>query len=256
MQEKKTRHSVRLLTGIVFPLVILLVWYLVTASGNTSEMLLPRPVSIWNAFVKYISDGTLTKDIGVSLLRVVRGYLSGAILGILFGLLMGIFTPVNHFFAPTLNALRQIAPLAWIPLLMLWFGIGDLSKEVLIAMGTFYQTMLNTISGLRGIPKGYIEFAKNYKIRKFDILRKILIPGAAPSILVGLRLGASSAWMAILAAEMIAATSGVGYRISSARNLMETDVVILYMIIIGIIGGVMDWVIRKLAARLVNWQER
>lgn len=256
MQEKKRKQSTRILTGIIFPLLILVVWYLVTRYGSASEMLLPKPINIWNSFLEYVSSGVLGKDILVSLFRVVRGYLAGAILGLIFGLLMGIFTPVNDFFSPTLNALRQIAPLAWIPLLMLWFGIGDLSKEVLIAMGTFYQTMLNTISGLQGVPKGYLDFAKNYKIKKHDILLHILIPGAAPSILVGLRLGASSAWMAILAAEMIAATSGVGYRISSARNLLETDVVILYMIIIGVIGGLMDFIIRKLASRFVKWQER
>lgn len=254
MSEKK--HTRQIILGIIFPLGILVIWHFITTNGAVPELLLPRPANIWNAFLKYCRDGTLLEDVLVSLSRVVRGYLAGAILGVVLGLLMGIFAPVNEFFSLTLNALRQIAPLAWIPLLMLWFGIGDLSKEVLIAMGTFYQTMLNTIAGLKSIPKGYIEFAKNYRIKKNDILLHILIPGAAPSILVGLRLGASSAWMGILAAEMIAATSGVGYRISSARNLLETNVVIMYMILIGIIGGLMDWIIRKLASRLVKWQER
>lgn len=256
MVEKKTRWGIRVIIGVIFPIIIFGVWTAATSIGNAPEMLLPKPANIWKACMEYVGNGTLLEDLLVSLSRVLRGYLAGATLGIVFGLLMGIFAPVNWFFSPTLNSLRQIAPLAWIPLLMLWFGIGDISKIVLIAMGTFYQTMLNTIAGLRSIPKGYLDFAKNYKIKKKDILFKILIPGAAPSILVGLRLGASSAWMGILAAEMIAATSGVGYRISSARNLLETNVVILYMIIIGIIGGLMDWMIRKFASRLVRWQER
>lgn len=256
MQEIKDKALKRLVLGVSLPIIILIIWQAVTIRGNVSAMLLPKPISIWNSFVDFLTEGTLGKDIIISIFRVLKGYLAGAVLGVVLGMLMGIFTPVNEFFAPTLNALRQIAPLAWIPLLMLWFGIGDVSKIVLIAMGTFYQCMLNTISGLRSIPKGYLDFAKNYEIKKRDILFKILIPGAAPSILVGLRLGASSAWMAILAAEMIAATSGVGYRISSARNLLETDVVIMYMIIIGIIGGAMDWLIRRMASRLVRWQER
>ncbi len=244
----------KFILGIIFPIIILLVWHLAVTVGNASEMLLPKPSAIWKSFWEYCFNGILVQDILISLFRVIRGYVAGALIGLTLGLLMGIFTNVNAFFSPTLNALRQIAPLAWIPLLMLWFGIGDLSKEVLIAMGTFYQTVLNTIAGIQSIPKGYLDFAKNYKIKKRDILLHILLPGAAPSILVGLRLGASSAWMSILAAEMIAATTGVGYRISSARNLLETDVVITYMIVIGLIGGLMDWIIRKLASRMVSWQ--
>lgn len=144
MSEKK--HTRQIILGIIFPLGILVIWHFITTNGAVPELLL--------------------EDVLVSLSRVVRGYLAGAILGVVLGLLMGIFAPVNEFFSLTLNALRQIAPLAWIPLLMLWFGIGDLSKEVLIAMGTFYQTMLNTIAGLKSIPKGYIEFAKIIELRK------------------------------------------------------------------------------------------
>lgn len=243
-------------TGFILPLSLLFVWQVYSIYGNAPEIIFPKLVSIGRTLIEYSVNGTLLSDIGASLIRVLKGYVSGAVIGITLGILMGNFKPVNRFFAPTLNALRQIAPLAWIPLLMLWFGIGDLSKEILIAMGTFYQTMLNTISGIQGIPKEYMDFAKNYKISKRNTLFHILIPGAAPSILVGLRLGASSAWMAIIAAEMLAANKGVGYRINAARNLMETEVVISYMIIIGLIGGLMDYLIKRMASRLVRWQER
>ena len=252
MKKNKTNNYI----GILLPLLIILAWQLYSSLGNVSEIIFPKLSSIGGTFVEYGRDGLLIKDIASSIVRVLKGYISGAVIGITLGMLMGNFKTVHKFFGPTLNALRQIAPLAWIPLLMLWFGIGDLSKEILIAMGTFYQTMLNTISGVQRIPQEYLDFAKNYKIKKIDVLFHILIPGAAPSILVGLRLGASSAWMAIIAAEMIAASSGVGYRINAARNLMETEVVLAYMIVIGIIGGFMDYMIKKLTSRLVKWQER
>ncbi|QDR81788.1 ABC transporter permease [Sporomusa termitida] len=239
--------------GIV-PLTLIFCWWYLSSSEIFPPILMPPLTKIWSAFTKNLTNGLLAKDLISSLSIVLQGYIGGSLLGLTAGILMGIFPRVKRLFDPVLNGLRQIPPLAWIPLLILWFGIGDASKVILIITGSFFPVLLNTVNGITGVPQGLLEFAKLYKIKKRDILLRIYLPGALSSIFVGLRLGASTAWMSIVAAEMIAATAGVGYRINDARNLMQSDVVIVYMILIGCIGGIMDFVIKAIARYVLKWQ--
>ena len=239
----------------IVPVILVVIWVILSGSGKFSPLVMPPVSSIWKELVNSITSGMMFTDLFVSILIVLRGYIIGALLGLVFGVLMGIFTAVNNLFSGTINAFRQIPPLAWIPLLILWVGIGDMSKVILIALGVFYPVLLNTISGISEVSTSYLEFARNYKIKKKDILLHILLPGAVPSVFVGLRLGAGQAWMAVVAAEMIAATAGVGYRINAARNLMQTGQVILYMILIGVVGGLMDYILRKIEKSVVRWRQ-
>ncbi len=239
----------------IVPVILVVIWVILSGSGKFSPLVMPPVSSIWKELVNSITSGMMFTDLFVSILIVLRGYIIGVLLGLVFGVLMGIFTKVNNLFSGTINAFRQIPPLAWIPLLILWVGIGDASKVILIALGVFYPVLLNTISGISEVSTSYLEFARNYKIKKKDILLHILLPGAVPSVFVGLRLGAGQAWMAVVAAEMIAATAGVGYRINAARNLMQTGQVILYMILIGVVGGLMDYFLRKIEKRVVRWRQ-
>lgn len=250
----KNKKAVGILSGMIVPVIILFSWIVLSESGMFSALIMPKIGDIWASLVECIVSGTMLLDLKVSFLIVLRGYFFGALLGLVLGVIMGIFTPVYQLFAPTINALRQIPPLAWIPLLILWVGIGDTAKIILIGLGVFYPVLLNTISGISEVSTSYLEFARNYKIRKSDILFKILLPGAFPSIFVGLRLGAGQAWMSIVAAEMIAAVSGVGYRINAARNLLQTSQVIVYMILIGVVGGLMDVLLRRVGELAVKWR--
>ncbi len=245
---------VNIANNAIVPLALIIGWWYLSSSGVFPPVLMPPLTKIWGAFTKSLANGLLAKDLISSLSIVLQGYLGGSLLGLTAGILMGIFPRVKRLFDPVLNGVRQIPPLAWIPLLILWFGIGDASKVILIITGSFFPVLLNTVNGITGVPQGLLEFAKLYKIRKRDILFRIYLPGALSSIFVGLRLGASTAWMSIVAAEMIAATAGVGYRINDARNLMQSDVVIVYMILIGCIGGLMDFVIKALAKYVLKWQ--
>jgi sulfonate transport system permease protein len=238
----------------ILPLMLVALWYLLGISGKFPPLLMPGLGAIGKAFWMSVVKGTLLKDIAASMSIVVKGFTAGASLGLILGIVMGYFPNVYLFFAGTLNSLRQIPPLAWIPLLILWYGITDTSKVILLALGSFFPVLLNTTSGIKEVPSGYMEFAKNYKVRKKDILLKILMPAAAPSVFVGLRLGAGTAWMSIVAAEMIAATAGLGYRINDSRNLLRTDIVIAYMVVIGIMGGGMDALLRLIGKKLTRWQ--
>lgn len=253
MNRKKIGHGC---IKLIVPLAVVIVWTLLSRSGQFSELVLPPPHVIWSSFVESVTSGMMASDLVVSLSIVIRGFLIGGTLGLIFGLLMGIFLPVNELLSTTINALRQIPPLAWIPLLILWVGIGDVSKIILISLGVFYPVLLNTISGISEVSTSYLEFAQNYAIKKKDVLLHILLPGAFPSIFVGLRLGAGQSWVSIVAAEMIAATAGVGYRINSARNLMQPGQVIVYMILIGVIGGLMDALLRRLEKRAIKWRSQ
>ena len=169
------------------------------------------------------------------------------------GTLMGISGSTNKFFSGTFDAIRQIPPLAWIPLVILWFGIGETSKVILIAKASFFPILLNTISGIKSTPKAYIEVAKLYNKNSWKIFRQIYLPYALPNIFVGLRLGLSSAWMTVIAAELIASTSGIGYRINDARNLLQSDVVITGIIVVGLLGVIMDRILDRILRELTPW---
>lgn len=239
---------------MIVPILLLLLWHLLSKAEVFPPLLMPDLKMLWNGFLQNLSSGVLLKDISSSLLIELKGYVVGAGLGFLLGMAMGYFKTIHQLLAPVLNCLRQIPPLAWIPLLILWFGISDTSMVTLIVLSSFFPVLLNTINGIQEVPAGYLELSRNYQIKKTDVFFRILLPSAAPSIFVGLRLGAGTAWMSIVAAEMVAATAGVGYRINDSRNLMRTDMVIVYMIVIAIIGGLIDFGIRKLAHRISAWQ--
>jgi sulfonate transport system permease protein len=238
----------------ILPVMLIILWHSLSVSGKFSPLLMPGLEAIGKAFWTSAASGIMWKDIVSSMSIVVKGFVIGASLGLILGIFMGCFQKTYLFFAGTLNSLRQIPPLAWIPLLILWYGITDVSKIILLALGSFFPVLLNTTSGIKEVPPEYMEFAKNYRVRKKDILLKILLPAASPSVFVGLRLGAGTAWMSIVAAEMIAATAGLGYRINDSRNLLRTDIVIAYMAVIGIMGGGMDALIRFLGKKLTRWQ--
>jgi sulfonate transport system permease protein len=207
---------------------------------------MPPLEKLGRALVSGLSSGQIESDLGASLFRVLKGYLIGVALALTFGIAMGIFSRVNKFFSLFFNAVRQIPPLAWIPLFILWFGIGENSKIILIAKSSFFPILINTIEGIHRLPATYLELSRLYRITRKDLIFKMYVPQALPFIFTGLRLGAGSAWMSVVAAEIIVATSGIGYRINDARNLLESDVVITNMAIIGIVGVLMDFLLRKI----------
>ncbi|MFV0527291.1 MAG: ABC transporter permease [Lachnospiraceae bacterium] len=253
---QKLKNVKNIVLMFIVPAALVLLWHFLSKAEVFPALLRPNLATLWKGFLQNLNSGILFKDISSSLLIEVKGYLIGAGLGFLLGMAMGYFKTIHQLLAPVLNCLRQIPPLAWIPLLILWFGISDVSMVTLIVLSSFFPVLLNTINGIQEVPAGYLELSKNYQIKKKDVFFKILLPGAAPSIFVGLRLGAGTAWMSIVAAEMVAATAGVGYRINDSRNLMRTDLVLVYMIVIALIGGLIDFGIRKLAQRISAWQRK
>ena len=238
---------------IALPMIIVIFWISATKNELFPPVILPSIAMVFTSLISQISSGQIFQDVLISLSRVMQGYGIGLILGVFMGTLMGISGSTNKFFSGTFDAIRQIPPLAWIPLVILWFGVGENSKVILIAKASFFQILLNTISGIKSTPKAYIEVAKLYNKNSWKIFRQIYLPYALPNIFVGLRLGLSSAWMTVIAAELIASTSGIGYRINDARNLLQSDVVITGIIVVGLLGVIMDRILDRILRELTPW---
>lgn len=245
----------KLVMALIVPAVIVLAWYYVTTYGSVPSGILPGLPKVGSTFRDMLESGQLKGDLIVSLSRVVKGFLVSAALGVILGSLIGMFRPVKELLLPLITVIRQIPMIAWIPLIILWCGIGELSKVVIIVLAAFFPILVNTESGMESTPAGYIEVAKLYKLSKWKTFIKVYLPHALPQILVGLKLGLGVSWMAVVASELIAATSGIGYRMSNARSLMQSDVVIVCMIVVGLIGVLMDKIIGLIFGAVAPWQK-
>lgn len=250
----KTDTIKRWLIALILPAAVLVVWFIVTTYGSIPAGILPGIPKVGATFRDMISSGQLQGDLMVSLTRVVKGFLASALLGVFLGSMIGMFKPVRQLLLPTVTVIRQIPMIAWIPLIILWCGIGELSKVVIIVLAAFFPILVNTESGMESTPEGYIEVARLYKLNKWERFIKVYLPHALPQILVGLKLGLGVSWMAVVAAELIAATSGIGYRMSNARSMMQSHVVIVCMIVVGLVGVLMDKVIGLLFGYITPWQ--
>ena len=241
--------------GFVIPIVILIAWFWATQYGSIPSGILPSISRVGETFGDMIKTGQLQQDLLVSLSRVLKGYFASAVLGIILGSLMGMSKTVKELFLPIVTVIRQIPMIAWIPLIILWCGIGELSKVVIIVLAAFFPILVNTQSGMENTPEGYIEVAKLYKLNPWKTFTSVYLPHAVPHILVGLKLGLGVSWMAVVAAELIAATTGIGYRMSNARSMMQSNVVIVCMIVVGLVGVLMDKGIGILFGLFTPWEK-
>ena len=252
----KAQSVKQILLGLIVPVLILAAWICATHFRSIPTSILPKISMVWQAFLEMLQSGQLWKDLSVTLSRVVKGYLLSALFGMILGSLMGMSKTVAYLLQPTVTVIRQIPIIAWIPLIILWCDIGELSKIVVIVMAAFFPIMMNTMSGISSTPAGYIEVAQLYKLSFFKTFRKVYLPHALPQILVGLKLGLGISWMAVVAAELIASLSGIGYRMSNARSLMQSDVVIVCMILIGLIGILMDKILGVIFTVITPWNKK
>lgn len=239
--------------ALVIPVIIIMIWFYTTTYMVIPKGILPTIPDVGQTFLEMLKSGQLENDIAVSISRVLKGYCISVVLGVTLGSLIGMYRSIKELFVPVITVIRQIPMIAWIPLIILWCGIGETSKVVIIVLVAFFQILVNTQSGIESTPKGYIEVARLYKLGRWKTFIKVYLPHAIPQILVGLRLGLGGSWMAVVAAELIAATSGIGYRMSSARSNMQSSVVIVCMIVVGLVGVLMDRGIGVLFTALTPW---
>jgi sulfonate transport system permease protein len=242
--------------GSVLPLIILIAWWIISSWQIVSPHVLPGPERVIYSFILLLKSGDLIFNVRVSLIRVVEGFFLGSSIGFVLGTLMGLSRTAEKLLGHLFHAVRQVPLLGWIPLIILWCGIGEISKIVFIAFGSFYPAVLNTFEGIRGVSKQYVEVAKVFEYDKANLLRKVILPAALPSILTGLRLGLSISWMLVVGAEIFFVTAGgVGAMMWEARERFQMDIAIVGIIVIGMIGLMMNESVKLLEARFLRWRK-
>jgi NitT/TauT family transport system permease protein len=233
------------LRPVAFIAVLLLAWQI--AVTRSPRYILPGPWGVVGGIADLLRHGFLFKYIVASLFRVTWGFGFAAILAIPLGLVIGWNRRAEIAFNPLVQVLRPISPLAWIPLAILWFGVGDASSIFLIFLGCFFPLLLTAINSVRNIPQVYINAGRNFGLRSSDLVYRVLYPAVVPQLLVGLRITLGVAWLVVVAAEMIAVDSGLGFLIVDARNAGNRyDLVLAGMVIIGLIGLLLDSAMRSL----------
>ena len=237
--------------------LLLLCWEGVVRLGVWSENVLPGPFAVGLGMWELASSGLLLKHTVSSLFRVTAGFYLAVVLGVPAGILLGYFVFAKRALNPIVQFFRPISPLAWIPLAMLWFGIGDKPAIFLIFLASFFPLAVSTGAAVESIKKTYFQVAANFAFTKREIFTMIIFPAILPTVLVNLRISLGIAWIVVVAAEMIAVKSGLGFLIIDSRNALRMDYVLDAMIIIGAIGVVLDSVMLRLAtAREVQWGVR
>jgi ABC-type nitrate/sulfonate/bicarbonate transport system permease component len=244
----------RYLLAIISIVGTVCLWELATATGWIDEVLLPSPADVIKTLIASVADGSLFKNVVASLLRVVEGFLVAMTIAVPMGIVMGVSRTVFGLLDPLLELLRPIPPIAVIPLTILWFGIGELSKALLIAYGAFFPILLNTMAGFREVERVHVHAAQALGANRYHIFRDVVLRSALPFVIVGARLGMGMAFIVLVAAELIASNAGLGFMINDARYNFRTDQMFVGMACIGALGFALNTVLLKIEGRLLTWK--
>jgi NitT/TauT family transport system permease protein len=240
--------------AVVVIAALIAAWWLVVV--QTESVIFPTPLQVLTGAAELVEDGTLWEHIGASLMRVGIGFAGAVVVAVPLGLWMGWVRGAYVTLNPLFQMLRPISPIAWIPLAILWFGVGNVSPIFLIFLSSVFPMIVQTISGVHTIERRYLWAAANFGVSRYTLFRRVVIPAVLPQVIVGMRIGLGVAWLVVVAAEMIALRSGLGYLIIDSRNAGNRyDLVIAGMVIIGVIGLMLDGAMRLLERmKSVRWR--
>jgi len=244
------------LQGMLLPLLLLLSWHMITRMQLFSPYLLPSPETVWDALQELAVSGELAKHLSISLRRVFLGFLLAAATAIPLGIFCGRSRYFYTYCWFLLEFLRHVPPLAAIPLIILWAGIDEASKLTIIFLASFFPLFLNTFSGIRSCDTKLLEVGQSLGFSKGQLIRHIQLPAALESIVTGLQLSLGYSWRALIGAELIAASAGIGYLILDAEEMSRPDIVLAGMLCIGVIGSILDWAFLKILQKLVPWYQK
>ena len=247
------RRGARFLRAVLVPVAVLVLWEVLSRTGVFSPLVMPAPSRVAARWWDHASSGEMLQDATGSITRVAGGFAIGAGLAIPLGLLLGAKPWVNELFDPLLQVLRPIPPIAYIPLAILWFGLGDPPAFFLIALGAFFPVLVNTIAGVLHVDSIHLRAAQNLGASEWTIFRRVILPSAMPYVLSGMRIGIGVAFIVVIVAEMTAVNQGLGYRILEAREYFWSDKIIAGMITIGLIGLAIDLVMGRITSRVLRW---
>lgn len=222
--------------------------------GNNPTVL-PPPQAIWAAFLELLQNGQLAENVPVSIMRVLTGFFIGSGLAVIIGALVGWFRPMEYIFDPLIEALRPVPPLAYIPLIIIWVGIGNPSSILVISLSAFLTCVVSVASGMRQVPRTYVEASQTLGASRMTVFRTVAIPSAIPYIFTGLRIAIGASWTTLVAAELVGAQTGLGVILQNGRRFFRTDNVIVGILIVGILAFLMDQLARYAQKQLTKWSE-
>lgn len=235
------------------PLLLLIGWQLLTANGWIAGNILPTPVEVFRALIRLLGTGELVENIAVSTSRALSGFAIGGGLGFLLGVVNGISQLWEKISDSSIQMIRNIPHLSLIPLVIVWFGIGEEAKLFLVSLGVFFPVYLNTFHGIRSVDRGLVEMGKVYGLSRLALYTHIILPGALPSILVGIRYALGIMWLTLIVAETVAADAGIGYMAMNAREFMQMDVIVLSILLYALLGKLSDSMAKLLEKRWLRW---
>ncbi|MSP67630.1 MAG: ABC transporter permease [Alphaproteobacteria bacterium] len=229
-------------------------WWAAVASGMANPVLMPPPGKVLKAIIELTSDGTLAIHIGVSMSRGLGGFVLGTVIGVPLGILIGRSARAHAIIDPWIQLMRPVPPIAVLPLVVLWFGIGETSKLVVVFYGALFPILVNTVHGVRSVENSLIRAARALGASERQIFRLVVLPAAVPSVVTGLRLGAGMAIFVLVAAELLGSTAGLGWLIMDAREHFFTDQIMVGVIALGVVGYTINRGLLLLEHRLVRWR--
>jgi sulfonate transport system permease protein len=243
----------RRLLPCAVPTLSIVAWQTMSWLGWLNPRFLPAPLDVGRAAVRLTASGELVRHVAISARRATLGFVLGGGLGLALGLLNGLSDTAERLFDSTLQMVRALPHLALVPLFILWLGIGEVAKVAMVALGVIFPLYLNTLHGLRSLDPRFIELGRVHSLGRLALLRRIVLPGALPSILVGIRYGLGLMWLTLIVAETISADAGIGYLAMNAREFLQADVVLLSIALYAILGKLADVATRLLERRLLPW---
>ncbi|GGC45350.1 ABC transporter permease [Chelatococcus reniformis] len=243
------------LIGIILPAIIIALWQVAASLAWIDRVFLPAPLTVVTAFWKMLTKQNLALDFLASVKIVGQAFLYGSIAAVGLGIAAGLSRKVEQFFGPTFDTIRHIPGIAWLPLIVLWLGIGAPAKVLVIAKSVFFPVFLNTLQGIRNVEKNYIELASVLTLTRWQLVRKVVLPAAVPSIMVSLRYAAGLAWALVVVAEGLSGLEGLGFLIFRAQGLLLTDQLVVCMVIIGLVGFAIDRSMYLLQRRVLRWKQ-
>ena len=218
-----------------------LIWELIVRLGGFNEALLPTPYKVLLGFGELIGDGVLFKDVADSLVRFFIGYIISVVAGVFLGLILGWYKGIWNYINPIVQVIRPISPVAWLPFIVLFFGIGQAPAIVIIFIAAFFPVLLSTVSAIQNINPVYIKVARNFGIKQPELLFKIVLPAVFPGIASGLHIALGTAWIFLVTGEMVGSQTGLGFLIIDMRNNLRNDLLMVAILTIGFVGFLLDW---------------
>jgi sulfonate transport system permease protein len=239
--------------GMLVPVVLLGLWQWGATNGSFSSSQLPTPSAVFSALVELIERGTFWSHVAISLQRVLLGFAIGASAGLFIGSVVGLSRTASRLLSPTIQAFRAVPSLAWVPLLVLWMGIYEGPKVTLVAIGAFFPVFTTVASGFMHADRKLIEVGRAYGLSGASLVTGVLLPSAAPTIFAGLRLGLAQSWLFVVAAELIASSKGLGFLLIDSQNTLRTDILLLSIISLAILGKTTDYILSTIERRTLRW---